>query len=476
MKKIITSVLIAFLVIASGCNKLLDVDTVSYITSDSYWQGEADVTGYTTGIYSELRSLVNTTYYFEDRSDAFVPGLEGSVTVAWAQTLTAANAPGWLDFYTVIHHCNLLIKYGSEVSPATDNVRRCLAQGYFIRAYTYLMLIKSWGDVPLVLDPTESSESDMPGRAPATEVMDQILSDITKSISLFPEDGFKDKNRASKPAAYALRADALLWKNKVLNGTDDDLTGAINAADSVMLSGVSLISDFTKIHDTGNKKNSEIIFSLFFLRDEKSDQYGSRLKPRALFVSSAANKSLIAYSTNGARSVYAPSETIQNLFASNDVRKAASVITALDASNNVIGIFDNKFRGTVYTDDRYWENDIVLYRAAEIVLFKAEALAALNRPGEAITELEKVRQRAGTGVYTGATDKESVEKEILDERFRELWFEQKRWPDIVRFHYGGTIDAYTIVPNLAGKTIPLFFPIPDDDINVNPNLEQTTGY
>jgi starch-binding outer membrane protein, SusD/RagB family len=476
MKKIITSIFFILLFISTGCNKLLDVDTVSYITTDSYWQGEGDVTGYTTGIYSGLRTLVNTTYYGEDRSDAFVQGLEGSVTVAWAQTLTAANAPSWLNYYNVIHNCNLLIKYGSEVTPVTDNINRCLAQGYFIRAYTYLMLIKAWGEVPLVLEPTETSNSSLPSRSPATDVMTQILSDIDESISLFPEDGYVDKNRASKPAAYALKADALLWKNKVLDGTDDDLTEAIAAVDKVMASGISLLSDFTKIHDTGNKKNGEIIFSIYFLRDEESDQYGSRLKPRTLFVASAANKSSIAYSTSGARSVYAPSDTIQNLFSTSDVRKAASVITAVDASNNIIGVFDNKFRGTAYSDDRYWENDIVVYRAAEMILFRAEALAALNREDEAVAELNKIRSRAGTGDYNGATDKQSVEKEIFNERFRELWFELKRWPDIVRFHYGGTVDAYSIVPNLEGKTIPLFFPIPTDDMNVNSNLEQTAGY
>ncbi|MDP4272475.1 MAG: RagB/SusD family nutrient uptake outer membrane protein, partial [Bacteroidota bacterium] len=106
----------------------------------------------------------------------------------------------------------------------------------------------------------------------------------------------------------------------------------------------------------------------------------------------------------------------------------------------------------------------------------AEALAALNLPDEAVIELNKVRNRAAIGDYKGAKDKQSVEKEIFNERFRELWFELKRWPDIVRFHYGGTIDAYKIVPNLTGKTIPLFFPIPAKEINVNSNLKQTEGY
>lgn len=54
--------------------------------------------------------------------------------------------------------------------------------------------------------------------------------------------------------------------------------------------------------------------------------------------------------------------------------------------------------------------------------------------------------------------------------------ELKRWPDLVRFHFGGTIDVYNEVPNLLGKNVPLFSPIPNTQIFLNPNLVQTDGY
>lgn len=476
-KYLLIYIVTACLVMVSGCKKILDAPPVSSITNESYWKAEGDVTGYMTGINSDFRGLMNQTLYFEDRSDAFVAGLEGAVSNAWAQNLTASNAPNWIDFYNLIHHCNLLLKYAPAVTAGTTaNINRAMAQAYFIRAYVYFSLVRIWGNVPIVLEPTESTERELPSRAPAAEVMSRILADIEEAIMLFPESGFQNKNKVSKPAVYALKADALLWKNKVLDGSAVDLEEAIKAADLALASGISLLTDFNKIHATDQRKNAEVIFSLYFLRDERSDQYGSRLKPRDIFVASAANVGAIPFAKNGARSVYAPSPKIMSLFAANDVRKAGSFITAVDASNNVMGVFDNKFRGTVYSDDRYFENEIVIYRAAEMILFKAEALAALNRIEEAKTELDKIRVRAGIGNYAGAMDKISFEKELLNERAREFWLELKRWPDILRFHYGGSINAYTEVPNLVGKNIPLFSPIPSTQIYLNPNLTQTEGY
>ena len=465
---------------AAGCENIVEVEPVSEITGASYWQAEGDVLGYMTGIYSDFRGLMNTTLLLEDRSDSFVPGLEGPVSDAWNQNLNENNAPNWVNHYNLIHHCNLLLKYAPGITFSTQAKKdRVMAEAHFIRAYVYFILIRAYGDVPLVLQPTESDEPLLPSRAPAAEVMQQIIIDVNQSITLFPEAGFVNKSRASKPAAYALKADALLWKKKVLNGTDQDLEEVLAAID-LATPGLSLVN-LPQIFSTDNRNNAEIIFSIRFLRDERSDQYGSRLKPRDIFVSNATNKAQIPYSKNGARSVYNPSPKLQALYNQkpNDKRSSEFIIRAVDAANQTIGIFDNKFRGTLDPLDptiRYYDNDIIVYRLAGLLLLKAEALAALNRLPEAVTELNKVKNRAGTGDYTGTMTKQAVEKEILDERFRELYLELKRWPDLLRFHFGGTINIYNEVPNLNGKQVPLFFPIPRAQIDLNPNLAQTEGY
>lgn len=480
MKKLLLRyTLITFLVSSSGCSNLLDVDIVSDITNEGYWKTEGDMESYLFGTYTTLRTAVNTTYHMEDRGDTFVPGLEAGLSSAWNQNLSSTTAPDWRNYYSVIHHCNLILKYGPKITTGDQaNKNRIMAETYFIRAFTYFWLVRSWGDVPIELEPTESDTKPMLPRSPAKAVMDQILADIEKALALFPEEGFRNKSRASKPATYALKADALLWKAKVLEGSNQDLEAVIEAADKAS-AGLNLENTFWHIYATDKKNGQEVIFSIYFNLNEKADQYSSTLKPRDIFVQDAVNKDAIAFARSGARSAYSPSPKLEAAYDKNpnDVRKKEAIIKAVAVDGTVIGVFDNKMRGTSSAGNRFYDSDINVYRLAEMFLFKAEALAALNRTGEAVTELNKVRARAKTGDYTGPMDKLSVEREILDERFRELYLEQKRWPDLLRFHYEGVINVYDEVPNLNNKRdLPLYFPIPRVDIDRNPNLVQTVGY
>ncbi|WP_417361688.1 RagB/SusD family nutrient uptake outer membrane protein [Galbibacter sp.] len=477
MQRIKTILLILGVFTFGSCD-LTEVDTVSDITNEQYWSTQGDVESYLFGIYNKMRNEQNTTYRFEDRGDTFVPGLESGLTTAWNQNLTPQGAPDWLGYYNLIHHCNLLLKYGSDMEFQVEQEKnQILAETYFIRAFTYFNLIRTWGDVPIEFEPTESASKEQLARSPKSEVMTQILADIDKALELFPGDGLVTKSRASKAATYALKADALLWKAKVLGGGEADLQAVITNADAAS-AGLTLESDFSQIYSSENKSGSEVIFTLHFEVDEKDDHYSNGLKPRDIFVQDAVNFAALPYARSGARSNYMPSPKIVAAFEehADDIRRDASIIKAIAKDGSVIGIFDNKMRGAVVSENREFDSDIIVYRLAEMILFKAEALAALNKPMEAIVELNKIRNRAKIGDYTGSTDKNSVEMEILEERYREFYLELKRWPDLLRFHFAGTINVYNEVPNLVGTNVPLYFPISVVQIDRNPNLEQTEGY
>lgn len=483
MKKYIGILMMTVLVL-TGCESWIEVKPVSEITRSSYWNKEGDVRGYLTGIYANFRDMVNETFYREDRGDALDNGIVGTTSNAWANTLSETVAPNWIKFYTHIHHCNLLLKYGTPIEfNKIEDKNRILAETYFQRAYTYLILTQSFGDVPLVLVPTESSSQERPVRSNANDVINQVIADAEMAISLYPENGIVSRFKSSKAAALALKAEAIAWKYQVLkSGTTTDVDEAITAletAESISNTSIGAPGSYASVFS--DKNNPEVIFSVFFGINEKDGMFASKLTTAQTYISVAVNKEDIPYTKSGiAVHNFAPSAKLKKLYASNDNRASVAFIEAIRSNGRVILTTQNKYRGTIYPDgDRHFDNNIIIYRLADIVLLRAELLTLRNRLPEAVTQLNRTRTRAGIGSYTGEVSQTALAKEILDERGRELCFELKRWPDLLRAHFSGTINVYDLVPNLFGKneqTCPLFFPIQRAMIDDNPNLIQTKGY
>lgn len=490
--KLLSAILLTGLL--GGCVDKLDLVPVSDITSSGFWETEDDAKAYLTGIYDQLRDdsnndddgiTYNATLYFEDRSDSFAPGDIGPVSEAWSQSLSASNAPDWDAWYNLVYHCNLLLQKVENLSFREEMEKNQLkAEAHFLRAFAYFSMARIWGEVPLELKPIEGVEVELKARAPLNEVFQQINADIEQSLSLFPGQEFGDKNRASWPAAQALKADVKMWTGKVLNGGTADFEAALEAIGEVETSGVTLLNgpdklaNYRNLLSSENKKNGEIVFSIYFEYQEQDEMYATNLASVAQNVRGADNfDELPVTEANRARAVYAPSEKLRNLYEQypDDIRDEIVIIDAVDGTDTLLTCF-NKFRGTVY-DDRYFDDDIIVYRWGGLLLLKAEALAALNRPAEAVAELNKIRERAGAPAYSGPVEKAAVEKAVLEERWRELAAELKRWPDLVRFHHGGTINIYDEVPNLRGKQdYPLYFPVHQSVLDNNDLIEQTEGY
>ncbi len=489
MKTRIISLLFVAAVGLTACDDLLDVDTVSSISAGNYWETESDVKGYMNGVYNSYRSLTNSVRYGEERSDSFKPGLTNiASTSIWPNVISPSDGFSWRSLYSLIHHANLLIKYTPPIAFRSDTEKNdLLAQAYWMRARAYLILIQTWGDVPVVVNPSETDKDPLGPRIAATDVMtDVILNDINTALSLFPSESISNRNRASKAAAYCLKADALAWKYSVLGGTAQDLTDGIAAVDQVDKASIATLlpkDDYQKIFASNNKKNNEIIFSLYLKNLEYTAMYIRLVTPDAQVIPTVINKDEIPHGTNlSARDEYAPSVEVQNALKkyAGDVRFAASVVYGYsDAARTTIAVTSqNKYKGTIIDQQRVYDDDIIVYRLADMLLLKAEMQANLGgaNVANAITTLNRVRDRAGLAAYSGATDQASVQTEILDERFRELCFELKRWPDLLRAHNLGVIDIYQKVPQLVGKTTPLYLPITVEMMSLNPLLEQTPGY
>ncbi|HVU56169.1 MAG TPA: RagB/SusD family nutrient uptake outer membrane protein [Puia sp.] len=474
--------------LATGCKKMLNVTPKSSITDQNYFTSEGDFDPYVTGIYTSMRSLANNVTYGLERGEELIPALNSRFSTAWSQILSPST--GALDYnpwYKAIGNCNLLLYkiQGFSFADAPDTKARILAETYSLRAYFFFHLTRIIGDAPLMLQAVVSDDVPLLARAPAADVIKQINSDLDsaillfRSISNFSPTTYPSKYRFAYGSAQALKADVALWNAKVVGGGDAALNDAITAINEVQTTGLSLNQNFKNVTGLRAASNPEVALAAFYLRDETGANYGLNALPYKTGVQGALNIDSLPYcaTTSNGQGAYQISALSKNLFSANpnDKRILFTWVTERQASGPKIS-WITKYPGTIYTDDRVSDNDVIMYRLADLYLMKAEAFAGLSNTDSAIAYLDKVRERAGNPDYTGATDKLSVEKEILDERGRELFFENKRWYDLVRFHKEGVIDVYSYVPNLIGKTTPLFWPLNSTVLANNSKLSQTDGY
>lgn len=481
MKKIFLAAGLMALILAgaSSCKKLLDVTPQSQITGQVYFKSEGDFEPFVIGNYTYIRTFANTIGYGEERSEELMQGPNSRLTSIWTQTITATtNAINYNAQYKAIGAVNLLLDR-IESFPFTNTAlkNRVKAEALCQRAFTYFLLVRIIGDTPLMLQAiTDDNVPPLP-RAKAADVMKQVFADLDQAISLFPDKTYPNKYRFSYGAAQALKAEAKLWNAKVLNGGATDFNDAITAGQAVESTNVSLLANFGQV--TTTRANAEVIMSAYFQRDETGANYGLNALPYLPSVQGAANLDSIPYcitSANG-QSGYEISLKSRQLFSGLPNDKRVPYTFIIERQGNVQKNFwITKLPGNKYSDDRVSDNDLILWRLADVYLMEAEAYAALDNTTQAIAYLNKIKNRAGNGAYAGATDKASVEMEIFKERGREMFYENKRWYDIMRFHFGGTINAYTYVPNLVGKNTPLYFPLSATVLAANKNLTQTPGY
>lgn len=462
-----------------SCTDVLDTKPVSSITDNSFWNSENDANGVLTGAYINLRGQAasNLFHLGEARSEVMTRARSTGPERYYNNTLNPdMPGPDWKGFYTIINACNLLLKYVPDVEISSEiSKNNILAQAYTMRAYIYFIMAKTWGGVPLRTEPTEgyNAETVQKPKSTAEEVFKLIKDDLDKAISLYNDNTFfATRNRWSRPAANALKAEVYLWTAKRYNGGNSDLTIALEACKEVEKANVELLPDFADLFEYENKCNTEVIMAVAFDPYESENNYFdmnySELERGSI---DPISGEIIGVANNGI--VWTITELVRNQFSADDSRRDPTFVEFPDYPGLALV---RKGRGIMISGVRSFTSDIVLYRYADVLLMKAEAKNALGQdPSE---EINLIRKRAygeeyNNHIFVSGT-KEQNDEAILKERLLELVMEGKRWWDLVRFG-----KAFDIVPSLfdkKGQDYMLFFPIPQSTLSLEPQVEQVPGW
>ena len=118
----------------------------------------------------------------------------------------------------------------------------------------------------------------------------------------------------------------------------------------------------------------------------------------------------------------------------------------------------------------------MVYRYADVLLMKAEALNEQGKTAEAAEPLNIVRHRAGLPGVSGLSQ-EAMREKIIHERRIELAFEGHRWFDMIRLQHGDY--AVKFLKSIGKSRVTkerLLFPIPQTERDANKLMTQNPGY
>ena len=457
--KTINKYLIAILftsVLATACEKRLDVFPTSSISDSKALLSEGDVLVTLIGTYDGAQAAtvyggdimvlneligngenINFTGTFAGLSDAFKAQM----------TANNGNASGtWASSYSTINRANNVLSALGKVTSSATKKSSVEGEALFLRGSLYFELVKLFakpvgdGDyaanpgVPLVLTPTGNvSEADYKARATVKAVYDQVIADLTRAESLLPSSNGIYATKWS--AAAQLSRVHLMLKNYAEAGA---------AANRVITgSGKSLASDIDKNWFTyiinGGTTPGEYLFSMKMTAQDGTNALNTYFGRTISGISGSAGRS--------------------------DCKIKAAHFTQYETGDKRKDFF--VLSGGNYYTKKHLDRlgDVPVVRLSEMYLTRAEANVRNNTSVGAtpLADVNAIRTRAGLPALTSITL-----AAVLKERKVELAFEGQGLPDAKRLQNNVGLLAWN-APNLI-------MPIPQREMDVNKKLVQNAGY
>lgn len=473
MKKIIlkyTFIMSALFALVS-CDSELDQQPFNSFTPDTYYKTPTDFENALRGMYA---GFFGGSYYGGSMlsrpdilSDNVILAQRGRGSNQFFYEWRYVANSSWnvmFSPYIVTNRANRIIESIGNL-PDGEQKNRFLAEAKMGRAFAMFDMLRVYSKIP-----TQSADANaslgMPintGTNPdfvalrptVAESMDFVITELEDALDLIDDAVAVD--RFSKDAIYALLSRVYLY-----NG---DYQKCIDAANEVT-TAVAPRASFSGVWTDSN--TAGVIFKLNQDRNLDGVSIGvqwSQTSPDGTTIPE-----------------YVFAFDFFNLYTSNDIRKTAYSITGIDSNNDVYNTI-SKMLG-----EAGQVNGIVdpkLLRAAEVYLNKAEAYARLASPDDAnaLLALDMVRSNRYSSFASGNETGTALLNAIKLERRLELAFEGHRFFDLKRWNEGVTRSAVdgdfidgsgtpTTFTSLPAGSLKFQMPIPQDEINVFPGLQQ----
>jgi len=430
-----------------------------------------------------------------------IPGWEGSRKIIFLQQVTpteVAIRDMWTDLYRAVNQANSVIdRVGALTNDQIDADAKAyiIAQAKFIRAATYFALVVAWENVPLLTQETISLDNVEVPQSPPEVVYDFIVQNLIEAIAVLPAE--QGGGKATKGAAQALLGKVYLQMTGFpLNQTDKFALAEAQLRD-VMDSGVyNLLPNYGNVFDLNNEQSVEMVFSMSMEGPGLNE--GGNL---STFYGPNGN-----VNNGGGWGLQYINQEFEESYDRDDLRLRNNVAVhnannmtpaeAVAVDPNTWGNNKVSWRGwkhhaespNNYANDTPFDNPYIRY--ADVLLMFAEARNGQGSltQGDLDNTVNRLRARARF-IETAVPDmtvgsQQANADEILSERRKELCFEGWRRHDLIRngkyketilaIDQGGWSTAGN--PGINYQDHKIRWPIPDAEIQLNPNLIQNEGY
>lgn len=495
-----------FAILLFSCTKL-DEDLYSSLDANNFYSNEQECLlamgdSYTRLAYQagNLWGIYGTQIVTTD--EAVIPtrikgpylGNNGIWLDLHKHNFKANNNPilsSWQYSFNTAASANQVI-YQIERSPANFTRKpNMIAELKMLRSYAYFVAMDLFGNIPISLD---FADTTLPPQYSRVQAFKIIEDDIKANLPLLERQPTSlNYGRATKALGFTVLAKMYLNADKWL-GTPM-WQQAVDMCDSVInMNYYSLESNYFKNFMIQNENSKENIFVVPY---DRKLGFGWEMHEYTLHPAFASVFDMTAPLWNGLSATeqlynsYDPSDSRINswmvgpqfdqngnplLNSSGTQLNFTPSVASLTAAGEGDGVRCKKweFPRGLQTKNESMDNDLVIYRYADILLMKAEALMRMGTNlGEALNLVNQVRERAFGNSSHDWTMGDLTLDNLLTERGRELAFEGLRRQDLIRF--GKWQDAWFGKAAEAGTKTELF-PIPSNILPSNPNLKQNPGY
>lgn len=342
----------------------------------------------------------------------------------------------WSGEFRKIFTANMVLSSLDEVSGSEKDKTELKADAHFIRAYSYFQLANTYclpyndknrDEVGLPLKQSTSFE-ELAERRPLHEVYALIESDLNEALKTNVKLSVDGKNRHWRANTAGVNGFAARYHLTLGN-----YQKALEHAEVSLQEYSTLVDYNTEMRygkesnvniNTGTPEASQFTIQFPYTHDNQSDMTDMVQWKEFLYFRMLSHESWW----------YIPSQELLDLYdQENDLRYEYHMVEGYSYDRGMASPAYNYPGYVFFFKDRVPSGPTV----AEMLLIKAEALARLGKPAEAMSTvniLRRSRMKPGAWVNLQAGTQDEAIKKVLEERRRELPFSQ-RWFDIRRFNH-----------------------------------------